>query len=65
MIIMNYFSKMAISQLHVSEFEWNKVHFEADKITLKMNTNLNSDYISFFPGDKKSGCMVFLDTVCN
>ena len=44
---------MAISQLLVIEFEWNKVHFVADIIAFTMNANLNSDYkFNFFPGDK-------------
>ena len=29
---------MAISRLLVNEFEWNKVHFLADKIAFKINT---------------------------
>ena len=40
---------MAISQLLVNEFERKKVNFVANLIAFKMNTNLNSDYLSFLP----------------
>ena len=40
---------MVISQLLVNKFEWNKVHFVSHLIAFEMNTNLNSDYISFHP----------------
>ena len=54
---------MAISQLRVNDwFEWNKVHFVADEIALKMNIHLNSDYI-FFLGTKIQ-LYVSIDTVC-
>ena len=59
------FSQMVISQLLVNKSEWNKAHFVANLIAFKLNTNLNSDYISgVFLGIKNPKCMVFIDTPC-
>lgn len=38
-----FFSKMAINQILLNEFEWIKVHFNLT--AFKINPNLNFDYV--------------------
>ena len=56
---------MVITQLLVNTIEWNKLHFVANLIAFKMNTNLTSDHSSLLSWGWKSHCPVFSDTVCN